>query len=98
MVAGVGAGVVFVQVKGGMTDGADRPPTERAEVNDEVRCDVADSVVELLRVENERVEGLTFVVGDGQDLALISSRNASYWCGRNAPSGSRPSTLKKTRA
>ena len=54
VIAVVGAGVVFLDVKRRVADAADRAPVEAAEVDDQVGRYVTDLAVRLFRPEHER--------------------------------------------
>ena len=52
VIAGIGASVVFFQMKSPMADATDRAPVQPSEMHDQVRRDVADVSVNFLRFEN----------------------------------------------
>ncbi len=87
VVAGVGAGVVFAEVDGGVADGADGAPTERAEVDDEVGGHVADFLIDLFRQEDERVERLAIGVGDGFEFGFKGSAEGVVFGGGDCALG-----------
>src|SRR5690349_18517589 len=47
-----------------MTDSSDRAPVKPAEVHDQIRSDISDVLVKLARLEDERFQRLTLVVGE----------------------------------
>src|SRR5260370_34936725 len=53
VVAGVGAGIVLLEVEAAVAHAADGTPVESAEVNDEIGSDVAHVAIDLLGLEDE---------------------------------------------
>ena len=77
VVAVVGAGVIFPDVDGRIADAADRSPGEPAEVDDQIGRNVANIVVDLLGLEDQRAEWLPRGSMVASNRTLISSRNRS---------------------
>ena len=70
VVAVIGAGVIFPDMDGGIANTADRSPREPAEVDDEIGRHVANIVVDLLRLVDQRAECVAERIPGGLEPCL----------------------------
>ena len=88
----VWSGVVFKGVDGAMAYCANRTPVQVAEIDDQVRGDVVDGAVNILRFEDLSRQGSALVVGNvrdflrefvAQDMVLFGGHNALWFASGN---------------
>src|SRR5437773_7488952 len=70
MIAAVQRGIIFLRVDFRVPDGPDGAPVQPAEVYDQIRRNVPNIAINLFWLKDQRLEWLTFVVGQRLDSRL----------------------------
>src|SRR5205807_6885689 len=70
MIAAVRPGIIFLRVDFRVPDGPDGAPVQPAEVYDQIRRNVPNIAINLFWLKDQRLEWLTFVVGQRLDSRL----------------------------